>query len=146
MNTNTQAPYGMSKAPTHVMADSLRQELRGFGIKVNVLIPGVVTTSITTKAIPSFQLKPDTFYESARESITQFVNNLLTPAGTSTEEFGRRFAGKLDRDRLGDYTLMGKQVNLLAFNYFMPRAFVDWVFGRVFGMDAVGQQERPKAA
>jgi NAD(P)-dependent dehydrogenase (short-subunit alcohol dehydrogenase family) len=77
MYSNFHAPYCASKAAVEALSECLAQEVTPYGIKVNIVEPGVIQTPIFEKSIP---VDPQTNYPNIHRFMAFFYASLQHPA------------------------------------------------------------------
>nr|GMC63118.1 NADPH-dependent 1-acyldihydroxyacetone phosphate reductase-like [Ipomoea batatas] len=88
--------YSSSKAALHALTDSLRLEVRPFGIDVINVVPGLVKSNIANSAIASCnnngvsQWKLYHQFEEAIQARARFTQSSAAKSSTPTEEFAKK--------------------------------------------------------
>jgi NAD(P)-dependent dehydrogenase (short-subunit alcohol dehydrogenase family) len=80
--------YDSSKFAVEAITDSLRMELKGFGIRVSVIEPGAVATPIWAKALR----ETDELSRSADPGLVQLYSRLMSNLRAETEQAARKAA------------------------------------------------------
>ncbi|RCH97097.1 hypothetical protein CU097_012945 [Rhizopus azygosporus] len=104
--------YALSKAAVHSMSDTLRMELKPFGIQVTVVAPGAIRSNIGAAGeagnlVPEGSLyAPVANYIIARASLSQ------GPHSTPTEVFASRVVKKVSQATVPRYITTGAMIVL----------------------------------
>jgi len=80
LSTSPLGPYAASKFALEALSEALAQEMKTFGVRVAIVEPGVIDTSMA-RGIEQMNL--DTPYPQARRLKKIFEDNLADPAGPS---------------------------------------------------------------
>ncbi|ORY02710.1 oxidoreductase [Basidiobolus meristosporus CBS 931.73] len=130
--------YCSTKAALHSLSDSLRLELKPFGIDVTVVTPGAIKSNISHNHSlkQTSQLSEDSYYTSVRKYI-EARQNLSQAGATSTEEFARATVEAILRPNPPSYFAYGTNVALMSILNWLPVWVKDLIFTRKFGTDKV---------
>ena len=128
-------PYAASKFALEAFSDSLRVELKPWGIPVSVIQPGAIDTPIWNKGANLLQHLADrapresfTLYQPAAEIISRF----LKPHGAPPERIAAIVAQALTIRRPRTRYRPGAQARLLLFARLLPDRLRDWLVMRRF--------------
>jgi NAD(P)-dependent dehydrogenase (short-subunit alcohol dehydrogenase family) len=137
--------YCASKFGLEGLSDSLRREMRLFGIDVIVVEPGAVVTPIWDKAEGKLLHDyPDTPY---RDSLTKFVETAMKsgaegfPASKVAQLIARILSTKKPKAR---YTLIPKHFVEFTIPRLLPTRALDYLMGKYLGIGAVRAPIREK--
>jgi NAD(P)-dependent dehydrogenase (short-subunit alcohol dehydrogenase family) len=130
--------YCASKFGLEGLSDSLRREMRLFGIDVIVVEPGAVVTPIWDKAEGKLLNDyPDTPYQ---DSLTKFVETAMKsgaegfPASKVAQLIARALSAKNPKAR---YTLIPKHFVEFTIPRLLPTRTLDYLMGKYLGIGAV---------
>jgi NAD(P)-dependent dehydrogenase (short-subunit alcohol dehydrogenase family) len=137
--------YCASKFGLEGLSDSLRREMRLFGIDVIVVEPGAVVTPIWDKAEGKLLHDyPDTPYQ---DSLTKFVETAMKsgaegfPARKVAQLIARILSTKKPKAR---YTLIPKHFVEFTIPRLLPARTLDYLMGKYLGIGAVRAPIREK--
>ncbi|SNX83662.1 related to AYR1 - NADPH-dependent 1-acyl dihydroxyacetone phosphate reductase [Melanopsichium pennsylvanicum] len=151
------APYSASKAAVHAISDTLRLELAGFGIKVVVVAPGAIKSSIaenTSKnlfkptAAPSSSedgvddlgyLPADSMYKHVEDLVKFRAEYSQKGEPTPSETFARNVRRWVAVANPGAYLFTGKKSLSVWISYYLPTRVKDWMIGRIFQTHRIGE-------
>jgi len=140
-------PYSASKAALHAWSDSLRMELAPFGVKVMVVTPGAIRSSIADNYTKSHELvpAPKSMYAAAYKYVVQ-RSRMSQNNPTSAEEFSQKTVSAVLQSSPPAYFAYGKMSGLVVFSSkWFPRWLSDWVQSRMSGLDKLAQMWRSGA-
>ena len=144
------APYSASKSAVHALSDTLRLELAGFGIKVVVVAPGAIKSSIadnTQKNLDTSRSSdPDDLGYLPADSLYKHVEDLVkfraefSQQGepTPSETFARNVRRWVAASNPGAYLFTGKKSLTVWIAYYLPTKVKDWIVGRIFQIHRIG--------
>lgn len=147
------APYSASKSAVHALSDTLRLELAGFGIKVVVVAPGAIKSSIADNTLKNQSKSPasgedgeDLGYLPAT-SMYKHVEDLVkfraefSQQGepTPSETFARNVRKWVGAANPGAYLFTGKKSLTVWISYYLPTRVKDWIIGRIFQIHRIGE-------
>lgn len=137
-------PYCMSKFGLSAFSDSLRRELRPWGIKVSLVEPGAIATPIWQKSFNRFE---DTFKrlpERAHELYDSSMAALRKAAEEMSEdaipviEVAKVVASALTVASPRTRYLVGPDAKLMArMSWLLPDKILDWLLLKRLGLDKV---------
>ncbi len=127
-----QAFYSMSKAAIDVFTETLRLELRPFGVQVASVLPGDTATGFTANREKS-PIEVDQVYG---DRIQRSVARMETDErqGMNPDTVARVCEKLLKRRRMPISVAVGFQYKLfLALKWLLPRRLVEWVLYQMYG-------------
>ena len=137
LNAPLMGSYGASKAALRIMADSLRQEVSGFGVSVSVIEPGPIKTAIWD----STQNRGKQLRKKLPESIESVYEPMLDQLESSAQEEQRNAVSPevvlrtiqkaLFHKRPKAHYLAGRAARLQAFAvWLLPPRWIDIIVAR----------------
>ncbi|GAA6026790.1 hypothetical protein JCM8097_005862 [Rhodosporidiobolus ruineniae] len=137
--------YSASKAALHSATETLRMEVKGFGINVFLVAPGAITSEFGRKQLESIKTPEESLYKHvedkiiARANASQQAGHGTVPASVLAEGVVRR---ALRPDPPTFWTVGGR-----SFLFFLleriPRPVVWFGLSRMLGSDQVGKTRTP---
>ncbi|XP_057829311.2 short-chain dehydrogenase/reductase GME11361 [Cryptomeria japonica] len=125
--------YAASKAALHCLSDSLRVELKPFGIDVITVVPGAIKSNLGYNSstiysnLPEWRLyKP--FEKAIRERIDIFQKNDCTP----TNVFAKKTVDILLRRKSPPWFSYGQFSIITSIMYYLPICLRDFIARRVY--------------
>jgi NAD(P)-dependent dehydrogenase (short-subunit alcohol dehydrogenase family) len=136
--------YCASKFALEALSDSLRGEVRPFGIRVVIVEPGSTYTKFQERAVlESAEVleKKDSVY--AEVYRTAFVNYTTPTLGASADDVGRRIARIATKRRpAARYRVKWYDTLAIGFTRVLPRPVLDYVVARWIGLEALRPARR----
>lgn len=126
--------YCSTKAAVTALSDSLRMELAPFGITVVTVQPGGIKSNLADNADKEL----DRFQKTPYGPIQNFIvarANASQENATPAEVFAKELVDKLKRKKTPKFIRIGKDSTLLPLIAKFPRAFVDALLSKKFGLD-----------
>ncbi|PWZ01684.1 NAD(P)-binding protein [Testicularia cyperi] len=133
------ATYSASKAAVHALSDVLRLELAGFGIKVVVVAPGKIKSSIGDTGSSHISLPHDSAYKHV-EDIVQYraqFSQLGNP--TPTDVFAKTVRKWVAVANPGPYLFTGSKSLTVWIAYYLPTWMKDRLIGAMFNASRIGK-------
>ncbi|RAK96508.1 SDR family oxidoreductase [Aspergillus ibericus CBS 121593] len=128
--------YTSSKAALKSYSESLRQELAPFGVKVVIVMTGVVGSNLWTKA-PDLDLK-GSMYEGAKKEIVDMATGQVVKDAMAPSEYARRVVDDLLAGKSG-LVWRGKMASITWFlTSFMPGWVMDRMLVAGSGVEKLG--------
>jgi short-subunit dehydrogenase len=127
--------YCASKAALNAWSDTLRMELKPFGIKVITVQPGAIQSNFGNTAANNLVFgKEKSFYA----PIAEFINKraMISQEGANTsEEFARRLVRQLIKKRPRSIVRIGKSSIIYPLlKRWLPTCLLDLIISRKFGL------------
>jgi len=126
--------YGSTKAAVTALSDSLRMELAPFGITVVTVQPGGIKSNLSGNADKELDRFKKTPYSPIQNFIVARANASQENA-TPVEDFAKGLVDKLERKNTPKLIRIGKDSTLLPLIARFPRAFIDALLSKKFGLD-----------
>ncbi len=135
MPTPFASAYCASKAALTAFSDSLRMELKPFGIKVVTVQPGAITSKFGDNAEKELQniLRPDSVYSAFKDAIIERAK-ASQEKSTPAEKFVKQVVKKLLRENPPPVIRAGKLSKLVPFlKKYLPEKILDSILMAKFG-------------
>ncbi len=126
--------YCSTKAALTALSDSLRMELAPFGIEVVTVQPGGIKSNLSGNADKRLERFRKTPYGPIHDFIVARANASQEDA-TPAEDFAKEFVDKLMKKKTPRLIRLGKDSTLLPLIAGFPRAFIDALLSKKFGLD-----------
>ncbi|SPO25208.1 related to AYR1 - NADPH-dependent 1-acyl dihydroxyacetone phosphate reductase [Ustilago trichophora] len=149
------APYSASKSAVHALSDTLRLELAGFGIKVVVVAPGAIKSSIADNTLKNQSKAPsassssdsddlgylpaDSMYKHVEDLVKFRAEFSQQGEPTPSETFARNVRKWVGAANPGAYLFTGKKSLTVWISYYLPTRVKDWIIGRIFQIHRIGE-------
>lgn len=125
--------YCSTKAAFTAFSDSLRMELAPFGITVVIVQPGGIQSNLSENADQGLERFRKTPYGPIQDFIIERANASQGNA-TPAKDFAKELVDQLVREKTPTFIRLGKSSTLLPFIARLPRAFVDALLSKKFGL------------
>lgn len=138
--------YSASKAALHSLTETLRMEVKGFGVNVLLVAPGAITSQFGKKQMGSFKMPEDTLYRDVADEIAKRAEisqrqDHTTPASVLASGIVAR---ALRASPAKYYTAGGKSWVFWLFER-IPRSIVWFLLSRQLGTIKVGKSPSIKS-
>jgi len=137
LTTPFSGAYCASKSAIHALTDSMRMELKPFGIQVTMVQPGAIASSFgdSAGALVEKSLPKDSWYQQIKDQVIGRAN-ISQKNSTSVEVFSEQLVSILNREKIPAVIRLGKlsfQMPFLA--WLLPLKVTDKIFAKKFGLD-----------
>ncbi|KAI2602116.1 hypothetical protein GGR54DRAFT_536234 [Hypoxylon sp. NC1633] len=136
------ASYNASKAALHHYGNTLRVEMRPFGVRVVNIISGEVSTNIL-KNDHGRSLPSDSVYYPMNDAFQAHLYR--KPDAMTTDQYAAGVVKEILKKSPAPWFWFGASVGIIRFiDTFLPRTFWDWFFGRMFNLGQLAESQRDK--
>ncbi|KAJ5611895.1 hypothetical protein N7528_009000 [Penicillium herquei] len=126
------ASYNASKAALHHYGNTLRVEMRPFGVRVVNIISGEVHTNIL-KNDHGRSLPEDSIYSPMNEAFQAHLHR--KPDGVTPDQYATGVVKEILKKSPAPWFWFGASSGTIRFiDAYLPRTFWDWFFGRMFNL------------
>ncbi|KAI8647254.1 hypothetical protein BD408DRAFT_408859 [Parasitella parasitica] len=132
--------YSLSKAALHSMSDTLRLELKPFGIQVVVVAPGSIKSNFGSAGAKTVDIPEDSLYTSVAKFVIARANMSQGTGNTPNEVFATHVVKKVLQPISPRYITYGANSWVFLLFYYLPFFLKDMIFNKKFGLN----QLKPK--
>ncbi|KAL4912942.1 hypothetical protein BDW62DRAFT_215952 [Aspergillus aurantiobrunneus] len=129
------ASYNASKAALHHYGNTLRAEMKPFGVRVVNIISGEVSTNILKTDRKNERRLPDgSLYSPLAEDFRQHIAR--TPSTITPDQYAAGVVEMITKPSPPSWFWFGAQTSIVRWgDMLLPRTFWDWLFWRMFKFD-----------
>lgn len=127
--------YALSKAAVHSMSDTLRLELKPFGIQVTVVAPGAIKSNFGTNAVRDNVVPEGSLFTQVASYIIARGSMSQGPHSTSADDFSAHVVKRVSQSTAPRYITYGAMSWIFFLFYYLPFFIKDMIFYRRFGLN-----------
>ncbi|KAL6652625.1 hypothetical protein ACP70R_011550 [Stipagrostis hirtigluma subsp. patula] len=121
--------YSASKAALHALSDTLRLELRSFGINVMTVAPGGTKSNLGNSSAAKYDQMHDwKYYKKYEESLRARTDISQGPGSTPAEELAKKVVAMVLKKNPPAWFAYGKFTAILTMLYYAPLWFRDYFY------------------
>ncbi|KAI9280725.1 hypothetical protein BY458DRAFT_544605 [Sporodiniella umbellata] len=127
--------YSLTKAATHSFSDTLRLELKPFGVQVIVVAPGAIRSNFGANAEKTVSIPEGSLYTRVAKYITQRASMSQGPKSTTSEVFASHVVKRINRTIAPRYITYGHMSMIFYVLFYLPSFVKDMLFYKKFGVN-----------
>lgn len=127
--------YCASKAMVHAMSDTLRVELKPFGIHVIKVLPGAIRSNLGRANTEKLGVQEWKLYGEFKEAIAERARASQGTRSTDAGELARHVVKKVLSSKPPRQVVYGRMTGLFAVLSWSPIWVADWFFAKRFGLN-----------
>lgn len=125
--------YAASKAAVHSLSDTLRVELKPFGIDVITVAPGAIKSNIGTNCSIMYKNNPEwRFYKPFARAIYERIEFSQQPGNTPTVVFAEKTVDAILKRKPPAWFSYGRYSTLSAILYYLPVWLKDLIMRKLY--------------
>lgn len=125
-----QSFYCASKAAVNLLGDSLRNEVRTFGVQIMTVMPGDVSTSFTDHRIKAKEA--GNYGELVKKSVAVMEKD--ERGGMSAEHAAKDIFKKVVKKKMPHNIVVGQDYKILSFiSKLVPKRFLSYILFKIYG-------------
>lgn len=130
--------YAASKAALHALSDSLRVELKPFGVDVIIIAPGAIKSNILVNATQAYQTLPKwKFYQPWEQFMKKRMGYSQQDGCTSSEEFAETVVKAILKKNPPRLLAVGFLSFKFTMAYYLPLSLRDFIARKMFGLESI---------
>ncbi|EEC77388.1 hypothetical protein OsI_16139 [Oryza sativa Indica Group] len=121
--------YSASKAALHALSDTLRLELKSFGINVMIVAPGGTKSNLGSNSTSKYvQIRDWKYYKKFEESLRARTDASQGPGSTPAEDLAERVVALVLKKNPPAWFAYGQFSAILSLLYYAPLWFRDYFY------------------
>ncbi|KAJ1695404.1 hypothetical protein LUZ63_012102 [Rhynchospora breviuscula] len=125
--------YSASKSALHALSDTLRLELRSFGISVTTVAPGAISSNLGNSSLQTYHKIADwKFYKEFESTIRARTDISQGPKSTPADVFAKKMVASILKRNPPRWFSYGRFSTILAILYYLPLSIRDYFYRLVF--------------
>ncbi|KAJ4752853.1 NAD(P)-binding Rossmann-fold superfamily protein [Rhynchospora pubera] len=125
--------YSASKSALHALSDTLRLELRSFGISVTTVAPGAISSNLGHSSLQTYDKIADwKFYKEFESTIRARTDISQGPKSTPAHVFAKKMVASVLNKNPPRWFSYGRFSTILAILYYLPLSIRDYFYRLVF--------------
>lgn len=130
--------YAASKAAVHSLSDTLRVELKPFGIDVITVAPGAIKSNIASNSSAVYKNNPEwRFYKPFQKAIYERIEFSQKPGNTPTDVFAEKTVDAILRRKPPAWFSYGQYSTLSGILYYLPNWLRDVIMRKLYKVSVI---------
>lgn len=130
--------YAASKAAVHSLSDTLRVELKPFGIDVITVAPGAIKSNIASNSSAVYKNNPEwRFYKPFQKAIYERIEFSQKPGNTPTDVFAEKTVDAILRRKPPAWFSYGQYSTFSGILYYLPNWLRDVIMRKLYKVSVI---------